>query len=73
MMVIIQLEPKEGTLKEDKEAFMWLNEIIEKLETVLTGIEKNLTAFVHNRSTNVNNDKLLTAKEIIEYLRNLQL
>jgi len=57
---------KEGTLKEDKEAFMWLNEIIEKLETVLTGIEKNLTAFVHNRSTNVNNDKLLTAKEIIE-------
>lgn len=57
---------KEGTLKEDKEAFMWLNEIIEKLETVLTGIEKNLTSFVHNRATNVNNDKLLTAKEIIE-------
>ncbi len=57
---------KEGTLKEDKEASLWLNEIIEKLETVLTGIEKNLTAFVHNRSTNVNNDKLLTAKEIIE-------
>ncbi|RXJ90296.1 GGDEF domain-containing protein [Arcobacter sp. CECT 8983] len=55
-----------GILKEDKEAFMWLNEIIEKLETVLTGIEKNLTAFVHNRSTNLNNDKLLTAKEIIE-------
>ncbi|WP_228135477.1 GGDEF domain-containing protein [Halarcobacter anaerophilus] len=45
---------------------MWLNEIIEKLETVLTGIEKNLTSFVHNRATNVNNDKLLTAKEIIE-------
>ena len=57
---------KEGILKEDKEAFMWLNEIIEKLETVLTGIEKNLTAFVHNRASNVNNDKLLTAKEIIE-------
>lgn len=56
----------EGILKEDKEAFMWLNEIIEKLETVLTGIEKNLTAFVHNRSSNINNDKLLTAKEIIE-------
>ena len=56
----------EGILKEDKEAFMWLNEIIEKLETVLTGIEKNLTAFVHNRSSNLNNDKLLTAKEIIE-------
>jgi diguanylate cyclase (GGDEF)-like protein len=53
-------------LKEDKEAFKWLNEIIEKLETVLTGIEKNLTSFVHNRSTNVNNDKLLSAKEIIE-------
>ncbi|RXJ60460.1 GGDEF domain-containing protein [Candidatus Marinarcus aquaticus] len=57
---------KEGALKEDKEASMWLNELIEKLETVLTGIEKNLTAFVHNRSINVNNDKLLTAKEIIE-------
>ena len=55
-----------GVLKEDKEASMWLNEIIEKLETVLTGIEKNLTTFVHNRSSNVNNDKLLTAKEIIE-------
>ncbi|WP_321468727.1 GGDEF domain-containing protein [Halarcobacter sp.] len=57
---------QEGILKEDKEAFMWLNEIIEKLETVLTGIERNLTAFVHNRASNVNNDKLLTAKEIIE-------
>jgi diguanylate cyclase (GGDEF)-like protein len=57
---------KAGALKEDKEASMWLNELIEKLETVLTGIEKNLTAFVHNRSSNVNNDKLLTAKEIIE-------
>jgi len=57
---------KGGVLKEDKEAFRWLNEIIEKLETVLTGIEKNLTSFVHNRSSNVNNDKLLTAKEIIE-------
>lgn len=56
----------DGILKEDKEAFMWLNEIIEKLETVLTGIERNLTAFVHNRSSNLNNDKLLTAKEIIE-------
>ncbi|QDF28145.1 GGDEF domain-containing protein [Halarcobacter anaerophilus] len=60
------IRAKEGILKEDKEAFMWLNEIIEKLETVLTGIEKNLTSFVHNRATNVNNDKLLTAKEIIE-------
>ena len=60
------IRAKEGTLKEDKEASLWLNEIIEKLETVLTGIEKNLTAFVHNRTTNVNNDKLLTAKEIIE-------
>jgi len=57
---------KEGVLKEDKEASLWLNEIIEKLETVLTGIERNLTAFVHNRATNVNNDKLLSAKEIIE-------
>lgn len=57
---------REGTFKEDKEASMWLNEIIEKLETVLTGIEKNLTAFVHNRSSNVNNDKLLTSQEIIE-------
>ncbi|MGM0624211.1 MAG: GGDEF domain-containing protein [Campylobacterota bacterium] len=53
-------------VKEDKEAFKWLNGIIEKLETVLSGIEKNLTAFVHNRATNVNNDKLLSAKEIIE-------
>ena len=57
---------KVGVLKEDKEAFLWLNEIIEKLETVLTGIEKNLTAFVHNRSSTSNNDKLLTAKEIIQ-------
>ncbi len=55
-----------GALKEDKEAFRWLNELIDKLETVLTRIEKNLTAFVHNRSSNVNNDKLLSAKEIIE-------
>lgn len=53
-------------LQEDKEAFKWLNEIIEKLETVLTGIESNLTSFVHNRATNVNNDKLLSAQEIIE-------
>ncbi len=53
-------------LQEDKEAFKWLNEIIEKLETVLTGIESNLTSFVHNRSINVNNDKLLSAQEIIE-------
>ena len=57
---------KEGVLKEDKEASIWLNELIEKLETVLTGIERNLTAFVHNRASNINNDKLLTAKEIIE-------
>jgi diguanylate cyclase (GGDEF)-like protein len=57
---------KEGVLKEDKEAFLWLNEIIEKLETVLTGIEKNLTSFVHNRSSTTNNDKLLTAQKIIE-------
>jgi two-component system, cell cycle response regulator len=55
-----------ATLQEDKEAFKWLNEIIEKLETVLTGIEKNLTSFVHNRATNVINDKLLSAQEIIE-------
>ncbi len=61
----------EGTFKEDKEASMWLNEIIEKLETVLTGIEKNLTAFVHNRNTNVNNDKLLSAKEIIQDISNI--
>jgi two-component system, cell cycle response regulator len=60
------IRAKPGILKEDKEASLWLNEIIEKLETVLTGIEKNLTAFVHNRSSNINNDKLLTAKEIIE-------
>lgn len=57
---------KEGVLKEDKEAFQWLNEIIEKLETVLTGIEKNLTSFVHNRATSGNSDKLLTAQKIIE-------
>ncbi|MCD4757463.1 MAG: GGDEF domain-containing protein [Arcobacteraceae bacterium] len=53
-------------LEQDKEAFKWLNETIEKLETVLTGIEHNLTSFVHNRSTNINNDKLLSAQEIIE-------
>ncbi|MGB5917920.1 diguanylate cyclase [Arcobacter sp.] len=57
---------KEGVLKEDKEAFQWLNEIIEKLETVLTGIEKNLTSFVHNRASNTSSDKLLTAQKIIE-------
>ncbi|MCT7541161.1 GGDEF domain-containing protein [Aliarcobacter cryaerophilus] len=55
-----------GVLKEDKEVTNWLNELIEKLETVLTGIEKNLTSFVHNRTSNVNHDKLITAKEIIE-------
>jgi two-component system, cell cycle response regulator len=60
------IRAKEGVLKEDKEASLWLNELIEKLETVLTGIERNLTAFVHNRASNINNDKLLTAKEIIE-------
>ncbi|MGJ0288961.1 GGDEF domain-containing protein [Aliarcobacter cryaerophilus] len=55
-----------GVLKEDKEVSNWLNELIEKLEIVLTGIEKNLTSFVHNRTSNVNHDKLITAKEIIE-------
>ena len=55
-----------GVLKEDKEVSNWLNELIEKLETVLTGIEKNLTSFVHNRVSNVNHDKLISAKEIIE-------
>lgn len=55
-----------GVLKEDKEVSNWLNELIEKLETVLTGIEKNLTSFVHNRTSNINHDKLITAKEIIE-------
>lgn len=55
-----------GVLKEDKEVSNWLNELIEKLETVLTGIEKNLTSFVHNRTSNVNHDKLISAKEIIE-------
>ncbi|WP_418179274.1 GGDEF domain-containing protein [Aliarcobacter lanthieri] len=57
---------KAGVLKEDKEASIWLNELIDKLETVLTGIEKNLTSFVHNRASNVNHDKLITAKDIIE-------
>lgn len=57
---------KNGVLKEDKEASIWLNELIDKLETVLTGIEKNPTSFVHNRSVNMNHDKLITAKEIIE-------
>ena len=57
---------KNGVLKEDKEASLWLNELIDKLETVLTGIEKNLTSFVHNRASNVNHDKLISAKEIIE-------
>lgn len=55
-----------GVLKEDKEVSNWLNELIEKLETVLTGIERNLTSFVHNRVSNINHDKLITAKEIIE-------
>lgn len=57
---------KEGVLKEDKEAVLWLNEIIEKLETVLTGIQRNHTAFVYNRASNMDNDKLLSAKKIIE-------
>ncbi len=57
---------KEGSFSEDKEASKWLNDIVEKLETVLGGIEKNLTAFVHNRRTIINNDKLLTAQEIIQ-------
>lgn len=57
---------KAGVLKEDKEASTWLNELIDKLETVLTGIERNLTSFVHNRASNVNHDKLISAKEIIE-------
>ncbi len=60
------IRAKDGVLKEDKEASIWLNELIDKLETVLTGIEKNLTSFVHNRTSNVNLDKLITAKEIIE-------
>ena len=57
---------KPGVLKEVKEASIWLNELIEKLETVLTGIERNLTSFVHNRASNINHDKLISAKEIIE-------
>jgi len=57
---------KGGVYKEDKEASMWLNELVEKLENVLTGIERNLISFVHNRSTNINNDKLLSAQEIIK-------
>jgi len=57
-----------GVYQEDKEAAMWLNEIVEKLDTVLGGIEKNLTAFVHNRSTSQSNDKLLSAQEIIREL-----
>ncbi|MFP4331952.1 MAG: GGDEF domain-containing protein [Campylobacterales bacterium] len=60
------IRAKEGVYKEDKEAAKWLNEMIEKLETVLSGIEKNLTSFVHNRAININNDKLLTAQEIIQ-------
>ena len=60
------IRAKACVLKEDKEVSNWLNELIEKLETVLTGIEKNLTSFVHNRTSNVNHDKLITAKEIIE-------
>lgn len=60
------IRAKGAKLDQDKEAFKWLNETIEKLETVLTGIERNLTSFVHNRSNNVNNDKLLSAQEIIE-------
>jgi len=55
-----------GTLIEDKEAFLWLNELIEKLETVLTEIEKNLTSIVHNRVSNQDHDKLISAKKVIE-------
>ena len=57
---------KSGTLKEDKEASMWLNELIDKLETVLTRIERNLIPFVHNRATSGSYDKLIYAKNIIE-------
>lgn len=60
------IRAKGGVYKEDKETIMWLNEMVEKLEKVLTGIEKNLTSFVHNRSININNDKLLTAQDIIK-------
>jgi len=56
---------KEGILKEDKETSVWLNDLISKLETVLTEIEKNLTTFVYSRALSVHNDKLLVAKEII--------
>lgn len=59
---------QEGTLKEDKEASLWLNDLIEKLEIVLTKIEKNLTLFVHRRTNISSKDKLITAKEIIEDL-----
>lgn len=57
---------KEGTLKEDKEATAWLNDLIEKLDVVLTKIERHLTSFVHNRVTSVHKDKLLAAKDIVE-------
>lgn len=56
----------DGFLKEDKEASIWLNDLINKLDTVLTGIEKNLTSFVQNRSISMHQDKLINAKEIIE-------
>jgi len=57
---------KDGILKEDKETSIWLNDLINKLETVLTEIEKNLTTFVYSRALNSSNDKLIVAKEIIE-------
>lgn len=60
------IRAKEGTLKEDKEASTWLNELIDKLETVLTRIEINLIPFVYNRSSSGNYDKLIYAKNIIE-------
>lgn len=55
-----------GIFKEDKEASKWLNEIIEKLESVLTKIENNLAALVHGRGTDANGDKLIIASTIIE-------
>lgn len=53
-----------GTFKEDKEASKWLDDIIEKLETVLTTIDKNLTSFISNRPQ-IGKDKLLGVKEVI--------
>ncbi|MGP1561005.1 MAG: GGDEF domain-containing protein [Helicobacteraceae bacterium] len=63
---------KTGTFKEDKEASKWLNEIVEKLDMVLTNIERNLVVFIHNRKEETQkNDKLLSTQHIVDEITEL--